>query len=116
MPRSVTEYIQHILEEVDYLNRTVQELSKEDFVRNETLKRSFVRSIEIMGEAAKLVPESVRDQYPEIEWRLMAGMRDRLIHGYFGVDYDIVWDVAAHKSTLLAPKLRSVLEKETSSD
>ncbi|WP_322487337.1 DUF86 domain-containing protein [Chloroflexus sp.] len=54
------------------------------------MKRAYVRSVEIIGEAVKYMPESIRQKYPIIEWRMIAGMRDRLIHGYFGVDYDIV--------------------------
>lgn len=62
-----------------------------------------MRSIEIIGEAIKQISESTRKQYPQIEWRSIAGMRDRLIHSYFGVDYEIVWDVAANKAAQLAP-------------
>jgi uncharacterized protein with HEPN domain len=56
-----------------------------------------VRSLEIIGEAAKKVPEEFRAQYPTVEWRAMAGMRDRLIHDYLGVDYELVWDVVQNR-------------------
>lgn len=90
MSRSVREYLRHILDETNYLLSESQGLSQAEFLQNETLKRAFVRSIEIIGEATKKVPNDFRQNYPQIEWRAMAGMRDHLIHGYFGIDYDIV--------------------------
>lgn len=59
---------------------------------DETLRRAFVRSLEITGEATKKVPDDFRAAFPDVEWRAMAGMRDRLIHDYFGVDFELVWD------------------------
>ena len=111
MPRVVAEFLEHILDELNYLARKMQETDLESFLRDETLQRSFVRSIEIIGEATKQVPESLRKQYPQIPWRDMAGMRDRLIHSYFGVDYEIVWDVAANKAPGLIPKFTAILKK-----
>jgi uncharacterized protein with HEPN domain len=69
-----------------------------------------VRSLEIIGEAAKKVPDGFRDQHPNIEWRSMAGMRDRLIHDYFGVDYELVWDVVRNRIPELRRQLAAVLE------
>lgn len=91
MPPSVREYLQHIVDETGYLTETSQSVSREAFLQDETLKRAFVRSIEIIGEAVKQIPVSVRQEYPEIEWRAIVGMWDRLIHGYFDADYEIVW-------------------------
>jgi uncharacterized protein with HEPN domain len=109
MPRSIAECLEHILDEVNYLSKTTRGIDKDAFLNDQTLRRSFVRSIEIIGEAVKQVPDSTRKQYPQIEWRKLAGMRDRLIHGYFGVDYEIVWDVAANKSSQLASDIQEVL-------
>lgn len=91
------EYLRHILAEANYLLDSSGNLSRQRFLGDETLKRAFVRSLEIIGEAAKKLPDEFRAKYPEADWRAMAGMRDRLIHGYFGVDYDLVWDVVDAK-------------------
>ena len=87
------DYLRHILVEADYLLDKSAGLSYDAFAADETLRRAFVRSLEIVGEAAKKVPEDFRAEHPAVEWRAMAGMRDRLIHNYFGVDFELVWDV-----------------------
>lgn len=100
------EYLRHILAEVEYLLETRSGLTYETFVGDETLRRAFARSLEIIGEAAKF-----RARYPSVEWRAMAGMRDRLIHDYFGVDYEIVWDVVQNHIPELRRQVSSMLEK-----
>ena len=107
MSPSAIEYLRHVLQEMDYLAGRAGGLSKDEFLRDETLKRAFVRSLEVIGEATKRLPTEVTSRYGDIDWRAMAGMRDRLIHGYFGVDYDIVWDVIANK----LPALRGAIEQ-----
>lgn len=104
------DYLRHILVEVDYILAAVSGLTFDSFSRDETLRRAFVRSLEIIGEAAKKVPDDFRAEYPDVEWRAMAGMRDRLIHGYFGVDYEIVWDVVENRIPELRRQISSIVE------
>ena len=78
---------------------------------DETLRRAFVRSLEIIGEAAKKIPETFRGQYPEVQWRAMTGMRDRLIHDYLGVDYQLVWDVIQNRIPELRRQIASILNE-----
>jgi uncharacterized protein with HEPN domain len=111
MSLSAREYLQHILDEVAYLAAGAQGLDKMSFLRDPTLKRAFVRSLEIIGEAAKQVPDSVRQRAPQVDWRAIGGMRDRLIHSYFGVDYDIVWDVVTNKAPTLEREVRRLLDE-----
>ena len=105
------EYLRHILAEAEYIAEHSADVERDEFLSDESLKRAFVRSIEIIGEATKHVPEDFRQQHADFEWRAMAGMRDRLIHGYFGVDYELVWDVAVNKIPSLREKLLVLLGK-----
>jgi uncharacterized protein with HEPN domain len=112
MSPSAREYLQHILDETTYIMTSSTKLDKTQFVQDETLKRAYIRSIEVIGEAIKQVPHGLGQKYDAIEWRSMAGMRDRLIHNYFGVDYDIVWDVVVNKIPALDAEIRLILRQE----
>lgn len=107
MSKQPKEYLKHILDEINYLLFSSKELTEEGFVQNETLRRAYSRSIEIIGEAAKKLPEEFTLKYPEVSWKSLAGMRDKLIHHYFSVDYEIVWDVIANE----LPRLKVQIEK-----
>jgi uncharacterized protein with HEPN domain len=107
------EYLRHIVVETEFLISTSQELTFERFNSDETLRRAFVRSLEVIGEAVKKLPAEFRSQHPGVEWRQIAGMRDRLIHGYFGVDYQLVWEVVQDKIPELQGRIERILDSPT---
>jgi uncharacterized protein with HEPN domain len=112
MSPSSIEYLRHILDEALYLESQLEGLDETTFMHDETLKRAFVRSLEIIGEATKQISTEVRQRYSHEEWRAMAGMRDRLIHGYFGIDYDLVWDVVVNKVPTLGLDVQQIITIE----
>ncbi len=97
MSKDPKEYLRHINDECLYIISVSKDLKYEDFLDDETLKRAIVRSLEIIGEATKKIPADVKVKWNTIPWKNMAGMRDRLIHDYMGVNYIIVWDVIKNK-------------------
>ncbi len=113
MPQQANEYLQPILDEIQYLTATAKGIDRATFLSDDTLKRAFVRSIEVIGEAVRKIPDSVRERNPKIEWRAIAGRRDRLIHNYFGVDYEVVLDVVVNKVGTLAEEIRPILLEES---
>jgi uncharacterized protein with HEPN domain len=112
MSPSPIEYLRHIFDEISYIEDVIYDIDEADFFTDETLKRSFVRSIEIIGEAAKKVPVDFKDKHSNIDWKRIAGMRDKLIHDYFGVDYHIVWDVAKNKLPELKQKIAGIINEQ----
>ena len=104
------DYLRHILLEAEFVLERSAPLTIDAFRADPTVQRAFVRSLEIIGEASKKVPAEFREAHPHIEWRAMAGMRDRLIHDYFGVDYDLVWDVVRNRIPELRTQITALLE------
>ena len=105
MALSTDNLISHILDEAEFISSQVDGLTKPQYLQDEVLKRAFVRSIEIIGEAVKKLPAEFREKHPTIQWRLIAGMSDKLVHEYFGVDHEIVWDAAVNRVSDLAAAL-----------
>jgi len=98
------------LRQITLINQSVG-LSEDRFMADETLRRALVRNLEIIGEAAKKIPDGFRARYAGVEWRAMAGMRDRLIHEYFGVDYQLVWDVVQNRVPGVRRQIASILDE-----
>ena len=93
------ELLRHILEEVNFAltNTDNKEKDKDKVINDPVLCRAIIRSLEIIGEASAKLDDEFKAKYPHVEWKKMAGTRNRLIHDYFGVDYDIVWDIIQTK-------------------
>ena len=104
-------YLRHIFDECIYLSTISKGLGWEKFIEDETLKRAVVRSLEIIGEATKKIPADAKIKMDSIEWKSMAGMRDRLIHDYIGINYLIGWDVIRNKIPDLKNQISIELEK-----
>lgn len=101
------DYLADILESAREVEMFIVGMNYDKFFRDKKTINAVIRSLEVMGEAAKRVPEEIRANYPEIPWKRMAGMRDKLIHEYAGVDLETVWDVAREE----LPALKPILEK-----
>ena len=113
MSKEPIEYLKHIRDESLYLlSVTSKGITREEFLNDETLKRAVVRSLEIIGEATKRIPADFKLKWNNVKWKEMAGMRDRLIHDYMGVNYSIVWDVIINKIPELCEQVVKVIENE----
>jgi uncharacterized protein with HEPN domain len=109
MSKVAGEYLKHILDEVEFILIESRGLTEEEFARDEVLKRAFSRSLEIIGEAAKNLPKEYKNVNKGVDWKSLAGLRDRLIHHYFGVDYGIVWDVVINELPELRKKILELI-------
>ena len=89
--RGTRMYLQDILEAMDDIESFVEGMSFEEFKADRRTFHACVRSIEIMGEAVKNLPDALRDEHDEVPWREVAGMRDKVVHAYFGVSHEIIW-------------------------
>ncbi len=86
-------------------------LNRKAFFTDQKTMDAVMRNLEIIGEAAKKLPENIKEKYPNVEWRKLAGLRDILIHHYFGIDEDIIWDVLANKIPEVKTELGKILIK-----
>ena len=101
--------LKHILDEIVYLKEKSYSLTYDQLCNNRDIEHAITRSIEIIGEASKNVSSDICKKYPEIPWKNMAGMRERIIHGYFSINYDIVFDVIMNKIPELEPLIRKII-------
>ena len=111
-PRSVLDYLQDILYAIEKIEQFTAEMSYEQFAADEKTHFAVIRALEIMGEAAKQLPDDVKQRYPAVSWRSMMGMRDKMIHGYFSVILSVVWQTIEHDIPPLKPLLTTALAAE----
>ena len=111
MPREFKAYLKDILRAINKINKYTENISFEEFRNNELIQDGVVRNLEIIGEATKNIPESIKKDNPDIEWRKIAGLRDILIHVYFGIDTEIIWDIVKNKVPELKEKIEYILAK-----
>jgi uncharacterized protein with HEPN domain len=109
MSPSLHEFLRHILDECEFILGVCRGKTKEEVLDDATLQRAIVRSIEVIGEATKKVDSEFRNQHPQIDWKKIAGTRDKMIHHYFGIDYDIVWEIITDKIPELHYQLKEIL-------
>ena len=107
MKRSTELYIKDILEYMGRAEVHMSRLSFEEFLHDNKTCDAVIRCIEVIGEATKNIPDDIRNKYPSIPWRDMAGMRDKIIHGYFVVDFETVWLVVKEE----IPRLKAMIMK-----
>lgn len=111
MKREIGDYIEDIISAMDKSLDFVKNMSYEEFTRDDKTVFAVVRALEIVGEAVKNIPGVIRKKYPEIPWKDMAGMRNKVIHEYFGVKLNIVWRTVKEEIPPLKPLFEKILKK-----
>ena len=105
-------FIKHVRDSIEEIMVFTKNVSKKKFVEEKLIQNAVIRSIEVIGEAVKNLPIDFRSRYTKIPWNKIAGMRDKLIHNYFGVDLDRIWDVVKEDIPELKKSIREILARE----
>lgn len=106
-----TDYINDILNSIEEVNEFTADMSYDDFFRDKKTTNAVIRSLEVLGEAARKIPDDLRSKAPNVPWDKMTGMRNKLIHEYFGVDLEIVWAVIKEELPPLSSHLKKLLSE-----
>lgn len=111
MKKDPSIFLHHIQESIEHIEKHTKKFTKAQFVKDVKTQDAVIRRIEIIGEAVKNLPNSFKKQHPDIAWREIAGMRDRLIHGYFGIDLPTVWKTVRHDIPALKKNILLLTQK-----
>jgi uncharacterized protein with HEPN domain len=111
MRRDFRLYLEDIIEAAKAAREYVAGMGKDELAKDRRTTDAVVRNLEIVVEAAKKLPAQVKHDHPEVEWKKIAGLRDILVHDYFGIDMDIVWDVVQNKLPALAEHVQRILDE-----
>ena len=111
MKKNIKIFLEHILESINLIEKYVKDKNLDDFLKSTQLQDAIIRRIEIIGEAIKNIPNSFREEYTIIPWKQITGMRDILIHQYFGVDLDLTWEVIKEDLPKLKKQITSINEE-----
>jgi len=109
MKRDYSLFVKDIIRAMELIEEFVADISLEKFKADDKTSSAVIRKFEIIGEAVKQIPQKIKDEYKDIRWKSMAGMRDRLIHAYFGIDFDLVWAAIKNEIPTLKPKLKKII-------
>jgi uncharacterized protein with HEPN domain len=111
--RSDLEFVNDIREAINRIRTYTSSMTYKEFLKDKKTQDAVVRNIEIIGEATKNISTSIKKKYPDVPWSGMARTRDKIIHFYFGVNYDIVWDVVKDELPNVVKEIRGILKKES---
>ncbi|PIP23941.1 MAG: hypothetical protein COX90_02415 [Candidatus Nealsonbacteria bacterium CG_4_10_14_0_2_um_filter_38_17] len=111
MTRNYKIYLKDILKSMESIEKFIENMTFEEFKGDDKTTSAVIRKFEIIGEATKKIPQEIRKKYPKIPWKEMAGMRDRLIHFYFGIDYKLVWETIKKKIPEVKPLIEKILKE-----
>jgi len=103
-------YVKDILDAMEAIDTFAAGMEFDQFKADDKTSSAVIRKFEIIGEAAKHIPDSIRDKYPDVPWKEMAGMRDKLIHFYMGVKYELVWQTIKDVIPQIKPVLRQMIK------